>query len=106
MDFDRSQSLHITSHQFLRVLKSLGLMPSSQEVFDLIIRKYCDRGTTAEVNYWKFCMDLDRPSDIFPGYVPKKAPPAPVYTRGIPPAQISPFFGESTEKLDVIANRY
>ena len=106
MDFDRSQSLHITSHQFLRVLKSLGLMPSSQEVFDLIIRKYCDRGTTAEVNYWKFCMDLDRPQDIFPGYVPKIAPPAPVYTRGIPPAQISPFFAEPTEKLDVIANRY
>lgn len=81
-------------------------MPSSQEIFDLIIRKYCDRGTTAEVNYWKFCMDLDRPQDIFPGYVPKIAPPAPVYTRGIPPAQISPFFAEPTEKLDVIANRY
>jgi len=26
-DFDRSQSLHITSHQFLRVMKNLGLMP-------------------------------------------------------------------------------
>ena len=28
-DFDRSQSLHVTAHQFLRVLKTLGLMPPS-----------------------------------------------------------------------------
>lgn len=54
------------------------------EIFDLIIRKYCDRGTTAEVNYFKFCMDLDRPEDIFSGYTPKNPPPAPVYTRGMP----------------------
>ena len=45
MDFDRSQQLHITQHQFLRVLKQLGLMPANQQVFDLIIRKYCSRGT-------------------------------------------------------------
>jgi hypothetical protein len=43
------------------VLKNLSLMPSSQETFDLIIRNYCDLGTTAEVNYFKFCNDLDRP---------------------------------------------
>lgn len=106
MDFDRSQQLHITSHQFLRVLKSLGLMPASQDVFDLIIRKYCDRGTTAEVNYWKFCMDLDRPEDIFPGYVPKIAPAAPHYTQGIPVNIKSPFFALETQSLDVINNRY
>jgi len=77
MDFDRSQQLHITQHQFLRVLKQLGLMPANQAVYDLIIRKYCNRGTAAEVNYWKFCMDLDKPSDIFPAYVPKIPPPPP-----------------------------
>jgi len=106
MDFDRSQQLHITQHQFLRVLKSLGLMPNNQGVYDLIIRKYCDRGTSAEVNYWKFCMALDKPEDIFPGYVPKIAPDAPVYTRGIPPAIHSPFFSSQTDALDVINNRY
>lgn len=81
-------------------------MPNSQEVFDLIIRKYCDLGTTAEVNYFRFCNDLDRPQDIFPGYVPKKAPAPPVYTRGIPPPIISPFFNEATDNIDVINNRY
>lgn len=80
MDFDRSQQLHITSHQFLRVLKSLGLMPANEAIFDLIIRRYCDRGTAAEVNYFKFCQDLDRPEDIFPEYVPKHAPPPPKFT--------------------------
>lgn len=81
-------------------------MPSNQEVFDLIIRKYCDRGTAAEVNYWKFCMDLDRPADIFPGYVPKNPPAAPVYTQGIPAQQKSPFFAQTTQDLDVINNRW
>lgn len=106
MDFDRSQQLHITQHQFLRVLKSLGLMPANQAVFDLIIRHYCDRGTSAEVNYWKFCMDLDKPEDIFPGYIPKIAPPPPKYTLGIPPAINSPFFADQTGDLDVINHRY
>lgn len=106
MDFDRSQQLHITSHQFLRVLKGLGLMPASEEVFDLIIRKYCDRGTSAEVNYFKFCNDLDRPEDIFPGYVAKNPLPPPKYTRGIPPTTKSTFFAEATDNLDVINNRY
>lgn len=81
-------------------------MPANQEIFDLIIRKYCDRGTTAEVNYFKFVNDLDRPQDIFPGYVPKVAPPAPVYTRGIPPTIVSPFFSQPTDSIDVIHNRY
>jgi len=81
-------------------------MPPSQEIFDLIIRKYCDLGSTAEVNYFNFCNDLDRAEDIFPNYVPKIAPEPPVYTRGVPPKQISPFFAQSTEGIDVINNRY
>ena len=72
----------MTSHQFLRVLKGLALMPPSQDDFNLLIRRYCDRGTTAEVNYFRFCQDLDRPEDIFPGYVPKNTPKPLVYTQG------------------------
>ena len=106
MDFDRSQQLHITQHQFLRVLKQLGLMPANQAVYDLIIRKYCNRGTAAEVNYWKFCMDLDKPSDIFPAYVPKIPPPAPKWNQGVHPTQYSPFFASATNELDVINNRW
>jgi len=106
MDFDRSQQLHITQHQFLRVLKQLSLMPTNQDVFDLIIRKYCDRGTSAEVNYWKFCMDLDKPQDIFPGYVPKNAPKNTHYIVGVPYSIASPFFTNTTNDLDVINNRW
>ena len=106
MDFDRSKSQHITSQQFLRVLKNLALMPPSEEVFDLITRKYCDRGTTNEVNYYKFCRDVDRPEDMFPGYVPKKPQPEPVNTLGIAPKQVSTFFKEPTKEVNVVANRF
>lgn len=106
MDFDRSQQLHITQHQFLRVLKQLSLMPTNQDVFDLIIRKYCDRGTSAEVNYWKFCMDLDKPEDIFPDYVPKNAPKNTHYYVGVPYSIHSPFYESGTNDLDVINNRW
>ena len=68
MDFDRSKSQHITQQQFLRVMKTLNLMPPSDEVFNLMIRKYCDRGNNKEVNYFKFCKDVDRPEDMFPAY--------------------------------------
>jgi len=105
-DFDRSRQLHITQHQFLRVLKQLGLMPSSQETFDLLIRKYCDRGTTAEVNYWKFCQDLDKPEDIFPGYTPKHAPQNRTYFPGVNSDIRSPFFANATNDVDVINNRW
>lgn len=105
-DFDKSRQLHITQHQFLRVLKQLGLMPSDQHVFDLIIRKYCDRGTTAEVNYFKFVNDLDRPEDIFPGYTPKHPQPEPVNTRGQLKEIRSSFFDAPTDNIDVLHNRY
>lgn len=45
-DFDRSKSQHVTSHQFLRVLKTLTLMPPNADIFSLITRKYCDLGNT------------------------------------------------------------
>jgi hypothetical protein len=92
MDFDRSKSQHITQQQFLRVLKKLNLMPESDEVFDLIIRKYCDRGNNKEVNYFKFCKDVDRPEDMFPAYQAKKPKAPPVDMLGIAPTQVSSFF--------------
>lgn len=77
MDFDRSKSCHITAAQFQRVLKSLTLMPPQETVYNLIIRKYCDKGNTKEVNYFDFCKDVDRPEDMFPQYKPKHAVPEP-----------------------------
>lgn len=71
-DFDRSKSQHITQQQFLRVMKNLNIMPPSEQLFDLIIRRYCDLGNTKEVNYFHFCKDVDRPEDMFPLYVAKR----------------------------------
>lgn len=50
-------------------------MPPSNEIFDLIIRRYCDRGNTKEVNYFHFCKDVDKPEDMFPIYRAKRGEP-------------------------------
>lgn len=73
-------------------MKTLNLMPPSDEVFDLMIRKYCDRSNNKDVNYYKFCKDVDRPEDMFPAYVAKKPKATPVDMLGISPNQISSFF--------------
>ena len=65
-DFDRTKSCHVTDQQFQRVLKNLGIQPSNEQVFELIIRKYLDKGNNREVNYFSFCADVDRPEDMFP----------------------------------------
>ena len=107
MDFDRSKSQHITQQQFLRVLKKLNLMPESDEVFDLMIRRYCDRGNNKEVNYFKFCKDVDRPEDMFPAYNAKRPKPTPKDMLGIAPTQQSSFYtGEGQDDVDVINNRF
>lgn len=51
-DFDRSKCCHVTDQQFARVLKNLSIMPSNEQVFELVIRKYFDKGNTREVNYF------------------------------------------------------
>jgi hypothetical protein len=57
------------------VLKNLNIIPSNDKVFELIIRKYFDKGNTKEVNYFQFCADVDRPEDMFPGYTSKRGEP-------------------------------
>lgn len=95
-DFDRSKSQHITAQQFLRVMKNLNIMPPSDAMFDLITRRYCDRGNTKEVNYFHFCKDVDRPEDMFPAYQAKK-PTGPDYKKiGVRPKQVSTFFRDDT----------
>lgn len=51
-DFDRSKCCHVTDQQFSRVLKNLNIIPSNDRVFELILRKYFDKGNTKEVNYF------------------------------------------------------
>ena len=86
-DFDKSQCMHITQAQFLRVLKQLNLMPPNESIFECIIRNYCDRGNRNDVNYFKFCKDVDRPEDMFPAYVAKRGEKETISVFGVAPTQ-------------------
>jgi hypothetical protein len=101
-DFDRTKSCHVTADQFQRVLKNLGIRPEKQQVFDLIIRKYLDKGNTREVNYFSFCADVDRPEDMFQnldkGESKRAAHPASKTT--------SYFYDGPTRDINVLENRY
>lgn len=71
-DYDRTNSCHITAEQFRRVMKELKLMPPSEDLYQLLIRKYFDKGNVREINYFKFCANVDKPEDIYPQYVAKR----------------------------------
>jgi hypothetical protein len=96
----------VTAHQFLRVLKTLGLMPPTASEFALITRRYCDQGTTEEINYYWFCRDIDHKDDIFPKYVAKYPEAEPEYKQGKHVTQVSSFFKTGTQDLDVVNNRF
>jgi len=104
-DFDKSRCSHITKDQFSRVLKKLTLMPQSEQLFELIVRKYFDKGNTKEVNYVQFCQDVDRPEDMFPGYTPKRPQLEPV-AKDPQQKPTSTFYGGSTANVNVLENRF
>lgn len=81
-------------------------MPPTAAEFALITRHYCDQGTTEEINYYKFCKDIDHKDDIFPKYVPKYAEIEPEYKQGKHVNQMSSFYKENTQDLDVVNNRF
>lgn len=60
-DYDRTKSCHVTAEQFRRVLKELKLIPPTEALYQLLLRKYFDAGNIREVNYFKFCADIDKP---------------------------------------------
>ena len=88
------------------MLKTLGLLPPSEELYQVLIRKYFDKGNVREINYFSFCQDIDRPEDLFKPYVAKN----PVNENSIAPGQLrdagNTFFGDSTMNLDIISNRF
>lgn len=59
-----------------------------------------------EVNYFKFCADIDRPQDIFPEYVPKRPKEERVIYFGQLRDAGNSYFKEDTQNLDVINNRF
>ena len=106
-DFDRAKCQHVTHDQFIRVMKKLNVMIPDEHVSELITRKYCDRGNTKEVNYLKFCQDVDRPQDMFPEYQSKKgvpSPPATAANSGNPTK--GKFYTDTTKGIDVIQSRF
>jgi len=105
-DYDRTKSCHITAEQFRRVLKELKLIPPDESMFQLLLRKYFDKGNVREINYFKFCADIDRPEDIFPQYVPKNPSQEERYLQGQLRDAGSTYFQTATSGLDVINNRF
>lgn len=84
-------------------------MPPSDRIFELVIRKYLDKGNTKEVNYFTFCQDVDRPEDMFPGYSEnnKQQSTLPTFeeTKGKTTTSARFFMG-STRDINVLENRF
>lgn len=104
-DFDRTKSCHVTAQQFERVLKNLSIHPSKEQVYDLIIRKYLDKGNQREVNYFSFCADVDRPEDMFPSLASKRASTA-GKPASAPGQTASYFYAGPTRDINVLENRF
>ena len=105
-DFDTTKSCHITAEQFRRVLKECSILPPSEALFQVLVRKYFDKGNMREVNYVNFCQDIDRPADLFKPYVAKKEVKEKTYMPGERRDAGNTFFKDSTLGLDVISNRF
>jgi hypothetical protein len=81
-------------------------LPPSEELYQVLIRKYFDKGNIREINYFIFCQDIDRAEDLFSVYVPKNK----VDERSFAPGELrnagSHHFKDSTLNLDIISNRF
>lgn len=104
-DFDPARTCHITAQQFGRVLKGLSLMPS-YEIFELICLKYFDKNNSRDVNYLKFCQDVDRPEDMFPMMNLGQKQEQQSVVAGTIKETKSNFFNKSTKGLEVLQNRF
>ena len=71
-----------------------------------MLRKYFDKANIREVNYFKFCADIDKPEDIFPEYVAKAPKEEVVLHLGQLREAGHSFYSAPTAELDVINNRF
>ena len=71
--FDKTKRSHITTPQFSRVLKQLNLLPDDA-AFDVLARAYADNNTLHDVNYVKFCEDIDYKFKAAMGEIVKNTP--------------------------------
>lgn len=63
-DFDITKDQHVTKHQFLRTLGQLGVS-TSEDVLNVLLKAYMDKGNVDEVNYYDFCEDVDSSDALF-----------------------------------------
>jgi len=61
-DYDKSRTAHITCSQFARVISTLDLGLSLEDI-EAMALKYCDHGNTRDVNYVEFSAVVDPISD-------------------------------------------
>jgi len=59
-DFDITRNSHVSKSQFLRVLHQLGIM-APENVMNVLLKRYMDKGNADEVNYQDFCDEIDGP---------------------------------------------
>ena len=58
-DFDITKIGYVTKNQFTRLLKRFDLIPDNENQFNLLLKKYMDKGNLNEVNYYQFIRDID-----------------------------------------------
>jgi len=87
-------------------MKELRLIPPSEELFQLILRKYLDKGNIREINYRDFCADIDQPKDMFVQYEAKHPEPEVNQLNGTLRNAGSTYYFKDTTNLDVINNRF
>jgi Ca2+-binding EF-hand superfamily protein len=63
-DFDITKIGYVTKNQFCRILKQFDLVPPTEKLLNLVLKKYMDRGNLADVNYYEFIRDIDRYNEI------------------------------------------
>lgn len=62
-DFDRVRNGYCTKSQFLRILNQFGIL-ATDEYINLLLKRYVDKGSLHEVNYYRFCNDVDGQDDV------------------------------------------
>jgi len=63
-DYDKTKCGHVTKAQFLRVVDLLKIS-APDNVAQLVLRRYMDRGNIDEVNYADFCNDVDSSESLY-----------------------------------------
>ena len=87
-------------------MKECNILPPSEQLFQILIRGYFDKGNVRELNYFRFCQDIDRPEDLFKPYVAKNPGNDATYAPGQLRDAGNTFFKDSTLGLDIISNRF